>query len=454
MNTINTEYSFANKRVIVMGLGRFGGGVGVTRWLINQGANVLVTDQADADTLASSIEQLADLFSTQRLEVVHGSHTNALLERAEVLIVNPAVSMPWKNPFINHARAIGVLVTTEIEIAYRQLDPLNIIAVTGSAGKSTTSAMIHHALKTIGRKTILAGNIGGSLLSQLEEIDDETTVVLELSSAMIYWLWERGSALPTLQGPQVACITNYMPNHLDWHGCETHYQDSKKQLISILPADSVAILDSSLRSWASLTKATVQLSQELVPDCATPGKHNAINAAMAVLGVFSCTQIEDQKIVVEAIQEFAGLPHRLNLCHCANDIKFYNDSKSTVPQATLLAVDAIAEHVPRKRIHLIVGGAEKGSDLSSIAALHDQLAGLYTIGKTGHSLAQGPIANDCQTLENAMMRAIKAANPGDVILLSPGCASWDQFTNYEQRGDRFVVLAKQLAQSTICSCKS
>ena len=125
-----------------MGLGRFGGGVGVTRWLINQGANVLVTDQADADTLASSIEQLADLLSTQRLEMIHGPHTNALLEQADLLVVNPAVPMPWNNPFINHAYTTGVRITTEIEIVYRQLNPFNIIAVTGSAGKSTTSAMI------------------------------------------------------------------------------------------------------------------------------------------------------------------------------------------------------------------------------------------------------------------------------------------------------------------------
>ena len=450
MNPNSTEFDFANKRVVVMGLGRFGGGVGVTRWLINQGANVLVTDQADAETLASSIEQLADLFSTQRLEVIHGPHTNALLEQADVLVVNPAVPMPWANPFINHAQATGVLVTTEIEIAYRQLDPRNIIAVTGSAGKSTTSAMIHHALKTRGRKTILAGNIGGSLLSQLEELDDETRVVLELSSAMIYWLWGQKTVSPVLQGPQVACITNYMPNHLDWHGCETHYQDSKKQLISILPADSLAILGSSLQSWASLTKAIVQLSQELVHDCATPGKHNAINAAMAVQAVVVCTQMEDQRSVTEAVQNFSGLPHRLNLCHCANDIKFYNDSKSTVPQATLLAVDAIAENTASNKIHLIVGGEDKGSDLSSITALHDQLAGLYTIGKTGHLLAQGANANYCETLKNAMAHVMRAVKPGDVILLSPGCASWDQFANYEQRGDHFISLAKQLTQSITC----
>lgn len=439
-----------------MGLGRFGGGVGISRWLVKAGADVLLTDQADADKLALSLDRLADLIRTQRLQIVHGPHDAALLDDADVLVVNPAVPQPWDNAFIQAALSKGIQITTEIEIAYRQLNPDRIIAITGSAGKSTTAAMIHHILNATGHRAFLGGNIGGSLLDRLDEITDEIIIVLELSSAMIYWLWGRDADAPLPQAPAAACITNYTPNHIDWHGSESHYQESKKRLLSNLPASSLAILGPTLEHWSSLTKASTHViqDQDLVADCTVPGTHNAANAAMAVQAAIAITQTTDREPFIQAVRTFTGLPHRLNLCHQSNGIAFYNDSKSTVPEATILAVDAIAEHTQRNQIHLIAGGSDKGSDLSSITALHDQLAGLYTIGTTGQSITQSSNAHYCGTLDKALGLAIKNAKPGDAVLLSPGCASWDQFTNYEQRGDRFVSLANTLTQSPSCSPNS
>ncbi len=439
-----------------MGLGRFGGGVGITRWLVQAGAQVLLTDQAQGDTLASSLDQLTDLIETQRLQVVHGPHDPALLDDADVLVVNPAVPCPWDNSFIQSASSQGIEITTEIEISYRQLQSGRVIAITGSAGKSTTGAMIHHILNATGHHALLGGNIGGSLLDRLDTVTDDTIIVLEISSAMIYWLWGRDRDTPMVQAPAVACITNYSPNHIDWHGRESHYRESKKRLLSILPEQSTALLGPTLHSWESLTDASTLLIKEsdAITKCAVPGKHNAINAAMAVQAADVFTQANSNEPLAQAVRTFTGLPHRLNRCHRANGIIFYNDSKSTVPEATILAVDAIAEHTRRDQIHLIAGGSDKGSDVSSIAALHDQLAGLYTIGATGQSVAQGSNAHYCDTLENALELTFKNAKPGDAILLSPGCASWDQFNNYEQRGDRFVSLANKVSQSPSCSSNS
>lgn len=454
MNSNAEIIKYSNKRVVVMGLGRFGGGVGITRWLVESGADVLVTDPADPNTLATSIEQLNDLFDNNNLEIVHGSHDESMLDNADVLVVNPAVPQPWNNSFIKAAHARNIIITTEIEIAYRQLDPSKIIAITGSAGKSTTSAMIRHIFKSIGTKSILSGNIGGSLLTQLDKIDKQSVIVLELSSAMLYWLWGRESKTP-IPAPAVACITNYAPNHLDWHGDESHYQLSKKLLIANLPKSATAIIGESIRDWASETQADVQVltDTDKVSDCAIPGTHNAINAAMAINAVtaFAKPSEESRDSMLQAVRSFTGLPHRLQRCHESEGIVFINDSKSTTPHATCLAVDAVSKQIARNRIHLICGGSDKGSNLSSIADLSTLLAGLYAIGSTAASLVAGSNSTNCETLDQAIECAIHNANLGDAVLLSPGCASWDQFTNYEHRGERFESLVKQLTKNTSCS---
>ncbi len=432
------------QRIIVMGLGRFGGGVGITRWLVESGAQVRITDHADADTLSKSIEQLADLIAGHRLEIIHGPHNPSMLDDTDMLIVNPAVAQPWNNPFIQEAKSRGIEITTEIEIAYQQLNPDRIIAITGSAGKSTTSAMIDHILESAGHHSMLAGNIGGSLLERIDEIRNNTIIILELSSAMIYWLWGREGIDEPPRGPKIACITNYAPNHLDWHGDEAHYRASKRQLLSILANDATAILGDSIADWSTHTHADVRVVDDAILDCAIPGGHNATNAAMAVHAAMAMTQSVDRDAMIQAVRGFAGLPHRLNRCHEGAGVVFFNDSKSTTPGATMLAVDAVSEQTPRERIHLIVGGSDKGSDLYPIANLAAEIAGLYTIGTTGQLLAQHVNASYCETLDAAMTRAIKHAKPGDAIVLSPGCASWDQFANYECRGERFVELAKAL----------
>lgn len=429
------------QRVCVMGLGRFGGGVGVVRYLARQGAEILITDRNSEDTLADSIQQIRPELDSGSTRIVHGDHDPDLLDGIDTLVVNPAVPQPWDNPFIRNAKERGIRITTEIAIAWRTLDSTRIIAITGTAGKSTTSAMTAHALNQCGVRTVLGGNIGGSLLESSDATDAEA-LVLELSSAMLHWLHEEGvlEACP----PKVGCITNLNPNHIDWHCTSDHYTQSKQHLARALGKDSTLVLGNTLAGWASMSGAKVIAlnSDDGVNGCTVPGIHNAINGAMARRAVLAFRPDLDRTRVEEAIRTFPGLEHRLKLVAEVEGVRYFDDSKSTVPGATLLAIQAIETQVPRDRIHLIVGGYDKGVDLSVIADLGSSIKGLYAIGTTAPVLARGGGGIECGDLASAMARIKDSAEPGDVVVLSPGCASWDQFTNYEERGKLFAELAR------------
>ncbi len=428
------------RRVYVMGLGRFGGGIGVTRYLAESGAEVVVGDTADESVLAESIASIQDLIDQGRVRCVLGAHAVGDLDGVDTLVVNPAVPMPWSNTFVLKAESRGVRITTEIEIAIRRLDPNKVIAVTGSAGKSTTSAMIDFGLTTLGFHSVLSGNIGGSLLGRLGEITPDTTVVLELSSAMLYWLDRSGYFESSTFS--IGCITNCIPNHLDWHGDETHYIESKQVL---LHACSHLALGETLVDWGS-SSSQILTQSDAVAGCFLPGHHNAMNAGMAAC-VLAHQLPNGKHEITQSLREFQGLPHRLQFVGTHQGIGYFNDSKCTVPNATLLAVDALKTDRPSESIHLIVGGYDKGSDLSALSALAPSIGGLYTIGSTGQSIYDAAATNayHCGDLLNAMNQIRDRASHGDTVLLSPGCASWDQFSNYEARGDRFMELAKQPA---------
>ncbi len=429
--------------VYVMGLGRFGGGVGVSRYLAGLGARVVVGDSGDENGLAESIGRLQDLIDAGQVSMALGEHDAKDLMGMDMLVVNPAIPRPWENGFIESARSAGLKVTTEIEMAYRLLDPKKVIAVTGSAGKSTTCAMIHHALGQLGHQSVLGGNIGGSLLMDLDMIDGGAIVVLELSSAMLHWLGESGSIEES--PPRVGCVSNCEPNHLDWHGDAGHYERSKRVLAGC--AEHL-ILGAGVSDWAKRVgkSADVVGEDDWVRECRVPGRHNGLNAAMAVRAIGSMVVGIDHDQIVDAVRSFGGLPHRLALVHESGGVRFFNDSKCTVPEATALAVDAVEELVDRSKIHLIVGGYDKGSDLSAISAMGSELAGLYGIGATGAGLVNAASGSvfECSDLDRAMELIASRVGDGEAVLLSPGCASWDQFANYEQRGDLFTRLAKAM----------
>lgn len=475
----------AGKRVTVMGLGRFGGGVGVTRWLAAQGAEVLVTDIDPADKLADSVERIQDLVDRGSITLRLGEHNVADFTTCEIVVANPAVPRPWENRFLRAAHAAKIPVTTEIRLLVERLPTRrHTIGVTGSAGKSTTTSMIAHILRrTAGAGRVhMGGNIGGSLLGELERIRDGDWVVLELSSAMLYWLG-RGVGYDGARGwsPSVAVITNIAPNHIDWHGTAEHYTHSKQEIFRYQePADSVieAVGQSGgsahPHAWSAGAPSVAvhvrlgELLSRVFPPAlrlSVPGEHNRRNAVLAAV-VAVCQRAERLpgelpedavRAVLPLLGDFAGLPHRLQFVGERKGVRCYNDSKCTTPEAALLAVAAFADDPGAARVHLIVGGYDKGSDLSEVARLaagEHALAGLYTIGKTGPTIAaaareaagasRGGSARvfECDTLDRAVQEALARAKPGDVLLLSPACASWDQFTHFEERGERFTQFVR------------
>ncbi|MFG0259306.1 MAG: UDP-N-acetylmuramoyl-L-alanine--D-glutamate ligase, partial [Phycisphaerales bacterium JB041] len=418
------------------------GGVGVARWLVEQGADVLVTDLQSADRLEASAAALERATGPGRLSFRLGEHRDEDFTGCEILVANPAVPRPWDNRFVAAAKDAGVAITTEIGLAIERL-ALNeggrrrTIGVTGSAGKSTTASMIAHALAELGHATHLGGNIGGSLLGSLDAIGPEDWVVLELSSAMLHWLpgWS----------PGVAVVTNVSPNHLDWHGTVEHYTACKHRLTAHQGAGDAAVLGHTIGAWPTRPEVRTRRpdSAARVEGLAIPGAHNARNAALA-RDTIECLGTGDSRAAIEsALRTFAGLPHRLCLLGERGGVRYYDDSKSTTPEATVLALEAFAEQGALKRVHLIAGGYDKGSDLSPIAARASGVAGLYCIGATGDAIAAaaGDRARVCGSLPRAMSEISADANAGDIVLLSPGCASWDQFENFEQRGASFAALA-------------
>jgi len=431
---------FAGSRVTVVGLGRFGGGIGVTKWLCAQGAVVTVSDRADADALAGSIAQLDGLDVTLHL----GSHDLDDFLNADLLVVSPAI--PQDIAPLQAAAEAGIPRTSEMNLFIeRCVAP--IIGITGSVGKSTTTAMIGEILS---RKyeVHVGGNIGKSLLGQLDDIRPDHLVVLELSSFQL----EQAEALGV--SPQVSLVTNLTPNHLDRHGTMDAYGRAKQNIFRFQKPSDLLILNSAdpeTQGWAELAPGRVAFLdpcgaafQLQVPG--GPNQYNA-QAAWAVASEFGV----DRPTAADALGQFESLSHRLQLAVQGGGVKFYNDSKCTTPGGLIVALDAFD---PRTVI-VIAGGSDKDVSFDKMgSSIARRAKAIVVIGTTAEKIAASVEAARCDAapavhraadLETAVQTASQLAEAGDAVLLSPACASYDMFTNYQQRGDRFVELARLAA---------
>ena len=435
---VNVEL-FKGKKVLVMGLGKFGGGLDCAVFASDAGADVLVTDLAEKSKLQDALGKLSGISNIQyRL----GEHLESDFANTDIVIVNPAV--PPGNKFVKIAEDAGALITSQIEIFF-QLCPAQIVGITGANGKSTTTALTHHLLKAGDRKVFLGGNIGNRpLLSILDEISGNDIVVLEISSFQTEQLERIGKA------PYVSVITNLTPNHLDRHGTFKAYCDAKEVLFTKQQKPCVSIFngeDEITAGWFDkycdddgrqcFKYAADDVGDEMKKHFKLAGKMNLSNLA-AALCVAKQFDIKDDAIA-DALESFTPLPDRLEFVAEIDGVKWYNDSISTTPTSTIAALEAFDQ--PKI---IIAGGYDKGlpfDELGRVIVTNAKAAVL--IGAIAEKIAECiETAGGCKIVNAASMEeAVKAcseiATCGDVVLMSPACASYDMFDNYKQRGQAF-----------------
>jgi len=428
----------AGRRVTLMGLGRHGGGVAAARYLASQGAHVTISDAADRRVLGESLAQLKDL---PIAAIKLGGHDPVDFDSAELVVVNPAVRP--EHPCLQIARANGAGLTSEIEL-FLDCCPGKVIGVTGSNGKSTTSSMLAEILQSAGRRTRLGGNIGRSLLGELDQMTAEDWVVLELSSFQLAHL----NASARL--PEIAVAINLSPNHLDWHGSYQAYISAKRRLVAENSPKSLVVLnehDPITAAWAALAHGRTRASWPLerIPSLAIPGDHNRHNAACAAAAAEAVGV--DPATICQTLANFRGLEHRLQLVAEISGRQFYNDSKSTTPQATIAALAAL-----NGPTWLLAGGHPKGANFDELAAIIVHRArGAALFGAARESLQSALRSTDAtfnawptEQLADALAWCWRQSKPGDSILLSPACASYDQFRDFAERGEMFGQLVSAL----------
>jgi UDP-N-acetylmuramoylalanine--D-glutamate ligase len=449
----------AGKKVLVMGLGRFGGGVDAIQYAARVGARVIVTDKAAPEKLGDSLEQLRDLPDVQ----YHlGRHDPEDFATAEVVIANPAV--PPDNEFLQIARRHGRIIASQVGLFFQSC-PAPIIGITGANGKSTTTTLTAHLLERAASprpydKVWLSGNIGDRpLLTILDRIGPRDLVVLEISSFQIEQLAQIRKA------PNVSLLTNLTPNHLDRYGTFEAYCAAKEGLFEFQPLDAAAPAvslfnaeDEIARRWFQkyhqqpgrrcLTFSADNVSDELRAVYALPGRANRSNLA-AARAIAQCFGVSDSSIRA-CLPDFKALPDRLELVAEGKGVRWYNDSKATTPEGTIVALAAFEG--PKI---LIAGGYDKHTPFDELGRrIAADAKAAILIGQTAPQIARairaaspgdgGAEVRFAGSLAEAVELADRLAVPGDVVLLSPACASYDMFENYQQRGRMFADLARKV----------
>ncbi|HEV7219442.1 MAG: UDP-N-acetylmuramoyl-L-alanine--D-glutamate ligase [Terriglobales bacterium] len=445
----------ANKNVLVVGLGK--SGIAAALFLKSRGAQVTVSDSKPREQFGDELSLLLD----RGIAIETGGHGERTFREQDLIVVSPGV--PFDAPLLQQARAMGENVIGEIELA-AQFFPGRIIAITGSNGKTTTTALTGAIISAGDFHTLVGGNIGTPAISLVNDATPETIAVLEVSSFQ----------LETIQSyrPYIATVLNITPDHLDRHRTFAAYAAAKARIFENQRQDDFAVLNAddpacvslagSAKSrlfWFSRKKVVAQGAfvrdariffrdagneTEIIPlnEISLKGSHNVENvlAAASAGMLMGC----DPAKIRKAIGEFKAVEHRLEYVATIGGVAFYNDSKATNVDATIKAIESFPAN-----IHLILGGKDKGSDYSVLNdLLRQRVKRVYTIGAAADKIESQTKETveivHAETLDAAVKRAAKAAQPGDIVLLAPACASFDQFQNYEHRGKTFKEIVKAL----------
>ncbi len=449
-----------NVRVLVVGLGK--SGIAAAHLLAARGARVQAADRRSAGELAAVEQALAG----SGVEVVGGGHPATLAEGAELVVTSPGV--PADTQVLAAARAAGIPVWSEVELAFRFLRG-RVVGVTGSNGKSTTTSMIGTILRTAGLRGGTGGNLGTPLSTLLAEDGPDAVHAVELSSFQLEWV-EAFRA-------QVGVVVNFSPDHLDRHGSLGAYAAAKARLLDTQEPGDAAVLNADdpesrrfephvrgqLFSFSTRGPAPRGAGIEngmlvlrgipgepapvsLLPAASlpVPGEHNVANAlaaglACALAGVAS-------ESIARGLATFQALPHRLQKVGSVRGVDYYDDSKATNLDATARALASFPPH----SVHLILGGKDKGGDWTSLASLARRHARrILLVGEAAPLIRRAlegvvPL-QDCGTVQDAVRTAAQTAGPAEIVLLAPGCASFDQYRNFEERGDDFARAVTALA---------
>jgi UDP-N-acetylmuramoylalanine--D-glutamate ligase len=347
----------------------------------------------------------------------------ALLDGVELLVKSPGV--PGEAPLVAAARERGVEIWSEVELGYRLL-PNPILGVTGTNGKTTTAEWLGFILDAP-----VGGNVGRALTDLDGQVGPEQLVVCELSSFQLEDIHEFR--------PQIAVLLNLEPDHLDRHGSFDAYRDAKLRVFENQTGEDTAVLPRGFPPVpGTARRVEFSAADELPARPRLPGAHNRENAAAAVQAARAAGA--SGEAIARGLAEFPGVPHRLELVGKRGGVRYVNDSKATNVAAALRAIAAYAD----EPVHLILGGSRKGEDFAPLAAaIGPTVKSVRVIGETADELAAAiPTAIKAGDLESAL-RSIQA-EPGDVVLLSPACASYDQFRDFEERGEEFRRLVENL----------
>ena len=459
-----------DKRVLVFGLGVHGGGLGVARWLVKQGARVTVADLKRAEELQPSLDALRGL----PIEYVLGEHREQDFANVDLIVRNPGV--PRESKWLKLAQERGIPVEMEMSLFVERLPhgAAQVIGITGTKGKTTTTLMTGAILKQANPKTVVAGNLRVSALELLDQIDADTPVVLELSS------WQLEAFLPHEISPHIAAITNITADHLNRYRDIDDYAQAKATIFRyqqpgdfiVLNFDNKLVTRFSPRAfgtvvWTSATRALKEgafrdgsalvwhwggARQKImdVKDLRVPGAHNVENAltAIALASVAGASPAQ----IAAALAEFRGVAHRQELVREVDGVRYINDTTATAPAAAIAAIETFAPSA--HSIVLIAGGADKSLDFTEMArAIAAKVKHLILLeGAATDKLAtavqavgvQGIIAGRFDNLPAAVEKAKNVAQAGDAVLLSPGCASFGMFANEFERGESFKEIVNRL----------